>query len=68
MEIAYPIKEYHDKKIGDIPIDRDCHIEIIKRNGGLIVPHGDTVLQADDRLTIVGKKEAVQKTLSMFET
>jgi len=67
VEVAYPSSEFDGKRIGDISINRDCLIAIIKRNGDLIVPHGNTKLAAGDKLTIVGKKEAVKETVSKFE-
>lgn len=67
VEVVYPEEKFHGKDIGDISIDRDCLIAIIKRNGELIVPHGDTELHAGDKLTIVGKKEAVKNTVDYFE-
>lgn len=66
VEVAYPTKKFNGKKIGDVSIDRDCLIAIIKRNGELIVPHGDTELHAGDKLTIVGKKEAVRSAVDYF--
>lgn len=67
VEVVYPSSEFDGKRIGDISINRDCLIAIIKRNGELIVPHGNTELAAGDKLTIVGKKEAVKETVSKFE-
>lgn len=36
-------------------------ITMIKRGGELIFPHGDTVLQANDELSIIGEKEDIEE-------
>lgn len=66
IEVAYPGKEFQGTRIGDLPINRDCLIAVINRNGESIVPHGDTKLETGDKLTIVGKKEAVKELVSLF--
>jgi mannitol/fructose-specific phosphotransferase system IIA component (Ntr-type) len=67
VEVVYPGKEFSGKKVGDMDLSRDCLIAIIKRNGDLIVPHGDTEIHAEDKLTIVGKKEAVKQAVIYFK-
>jgi len=67
VEIVYPSNKFEGKRIGDLSISRDCLIAIISRNGELIVPHGDTVLQTGDKLTIVGKEEAVKEVITLFQ-
>lgn len=67
IEVAYLSKKFHGKNIGEITIDRDCLIAIVKRNGELIVPHGDTTLQGGDELTVVGKKTAVHETVAFLQ-
>jgi len=66
VETVEPHRKYYGKRIRDIAIDHDCLIAMIKRNGELIVPHGDTVLEPHDELTVVGKKEAVRNTVEKF--
>jgi len=67
VEVAYPGPEYDGKKIGELPISRDCLIAIIKRNGEIIVPHGSTEIFQGDKLTIVGKEEAVKEAVTLFQ-
>jgi chloride channel protein, CIC family len=45
------------KKIQDIQWPHDSIVASIRRNGRLIVPHGDTELKAGDRLIIVAALE-----------
>lgn len=67
VEVVFPRREFDGTKVGNVSIDRECLIAIIERNGDLIVPHGDTELKAGDKLTIVGKEEAVKNTVAYFE-
>lgn len=68
VEMVFPDKKFNGRKVGQLSIDRDCLIAIINRDGEMIVPHGNTELRAGDKLTIVGKKEAVKKTVSFFKS
>ena len=40
----------------------------ISRNGDLIVPHGNTRLELDDRLTLFGMQENLQEATDLLET
>ncbi len=48
-------------------IHEDCLVAMISRNGDMIMPHGDTNLKLGDRLTLIGKQEAVDETINYFE-
>lgn len=50
-----------EKKIGSISLPGDCLVAIIYRGDDLIIPHGDTVLEADDELTIIGNPDAIRE-------
>lgn len=67
VETVVADRTFTGKKIRKIPIHHDCIIAMINRDGELIAPHGDTVLQPHDELTIVGKKEAVRETADRFK-
>ncbi len=45
------------KRLRDIPIPEECVFVSIRRGRQLIIPHGDTVLQPGDRITIFTTKE-----------
>ncbi|WP_441001045.1 amino acid permease [Fodinibius sp. SL11] len=49
------------KKIGDVNLPGDCLVAIIYRDEDLIIPHGDTVLEAEDELTIIGNPDAIRE-------
>ena len=55
------------RRIREIPIQTDSLIAMINRNGKFIIPRGDTELRSGDRLTIVGRKNAVMKTAELLE-
>jgi len=63
VEIVYLREEFDGLPLGELSIDRDCLVAIINRGGKIIVPHGDTQLQAGDKLTLVGKQQAVRQTV-----
>ncbi|HKK46971.1 MAG TPA: amino acid permease [Balneolaceae bacterium] len=68
IEVVYPSAQFNGERIGDLEISHDCLIAMINRNGDLIVPHGDTALHAGDKLTLVGKENAVKQTVHFFQS
>lgn len=42
------------KRIMDIDLPGNSLITIIKRNGNIQIPHGDTIIEEDDKLSIIG--------------
>ena len=44
-----------------------CIMAAIIRDSELMIPHGDDVIQLNDRVVIVGKTEAVDETKKLFE-
>ena len=49
------------RALGKLKLPRDCVLATVTRGDELIIPHGDTVLQAGDLVTLVGKSDAVMK-------
>lgn len=49
-------------KVGKLKLPGDSLIAIIYRNGDLIIPHGNTVLEPGDELSIIGQPQDI-KTL-----
>lgn len=45
--------------IRDLPIPRGCLIALIERNGEALVPNGETVILAGDRLTVLGSRREI---------
>jgi Trk K+ transport system NAD-binding subunit len=52
-------KEMIDKKIKEISLPGDSLVTIIKRDGHITIPHGNTVIQEGDRLSIVGEPDDI---------
>jgi mannitol/fructose-specific phosphotransferase system IIA component (Ntr-type) len=45
--------------IRDLPIPHGCLIALIERNGEALVPNGETVILAGDRLTVLGSRREI---------
>lgn len=59
--------ERRDHKISNIELTGDCLIAIIYRHGDLIIPHGNTELETDDELFIIGDPEYIRELTSYNE-
>lgn len=64
----YNTREFIGKKIKDLDLPGESLIAILKREGELRIPHGDTVLEDQDQLSIIGNKEDIDKLKKMTET
>lgn len=56
------------KKLADISFPANCIVGCVIRNGNVIIPHGGTILQSGDKLTIlasVESREDVVKALTL---
>lgn len=49
------------KSIKEIELPGESLITIIKRDGEIIFPHGDTILKAKDELSIIGEKSDIRE-------
>lgn len=47
------------RRLRDITIPEGTLIAMIRRDDEMVIPKGDTVLEADDRLTILGRPEGI---------
>lgn len=52
--------QYIGQTIQDVCLPGDCLIAIVYRYGDLIIPHGQTVLEPGDELSIIGSPEHIQ--------
>lgn len=59
--------EFHNKKLRNVVLPGDILILALRRNGELIVPHGDTEFFLGDYLTIAGSLEFFDETKKMLE-
>jgi Trk K+ transport system NAD-binding subunit len=45
----------------------DVLVALVRRNGTLFVPHGDTVIQKGDTLTLIGQCEEIEATRGLLD-
>ncbi|GAB4563445.1 MAG: chloride channel protein [Anaerolineae bacterium] len=50
-----------ERRIRDLPLPRDCVIVSVRRGRGLIIPHGDTVLQPGDQVVSLVATECAEE-------
>ncbi len=55
-----------DKKLREIQLPKEALIVNVMRGEEMIIPDGNTVLQAKDEVTLLGKKEDVEKAVIVF--
>lgn len=53
-------------KIKEIELPGESLVAIIKRDGDLTIPHGDTIIKEGDQLSIIGEKEDIQMIKQMI--
>ena len=54
------------KKIKEIQLPEHALVGTIIRNEDVIIPEGDTVFQIGDKVTLLGKREDVEKTIKQM--
>jgi APA family basic amino acid/polyamine antiporter len=55
-----------DRRVSELEIPRGCLIAIVRRGDLTFVPGGDTVLEAGDRLTVIGEPEGIRSLRERF--
>ena len=55
-----------DKKLREIHLPKEALIVNVMRGQEMIIPDGNTVLQAKDAVTLLGKKEDVERAIKIF--
>jgi trk system potassium uptake protein len=56
------------KALADLSLPRNCVIVAIEREDQIVIPTGDTLLGAGDRIVAVAKNGAAEKLQSVFES
>ena len=56
------------KKLKEIQLPEDALVGTIIRNEEVIIPDGETIFELDDKVTLLGKREDVEKTISQIKT
>ena len=65
-EVTLVNRDFVGLKIRDVGMHKRCLVAFITRDENMIVPHGDTVLELGDRLTLVGEAEAIVQMCRRF--
>jgi basic amino acid/polyamine antiporter, APA family len=55
-----------DKQVKELQLPGQSLITLIKREGRIIFPHGKTVINEEDELSIIGEKSDIEEIRSMF--
>lgn len=62
-----PTKEMINKQVKDIDLPGSTLITVIKREGSIIYAHGTTELKKNDRLSLIGEKEDINKLKEKYK-
>jgi len=66
MRVAkVPLEE--GQTLRDIQLPKDVLLGVIGRNGDVEIPSGDSTLHKNDHVTLIGRKESVEKTVKLFQ-
>lgn len=60
IEKEAPSEHLIGKMLRTIELPESALVVLIRRERSILIPHGDSVLQADDRLTIIGEPRDIQ--------
>lgn len=66
VDKSHMTSEWIGKKIRDLPVGVGTLIIFIYRNGQIMTPSGDTVLEEGDRLTITGEPKAIKSLTDQY--
>jgi amino acid transporter/Trk K+ transport system NAD-binding subunit len=60
--------EWSGRALRELSFPEGCLVALIRREGQTIVPSGKTILQDDDRLTVIGSVERIRQLRAEHET
>jgi len=60
--------QYIGEKVKDLQLPGESLITLIKRNTEIIFPHGKTVIQKNDELSIIGEKNDIKELKSQMRS
>ncbi len=67
IEVIVSNPKIAGKKISELKLPKDSLIALIRGEGGCFVPHGDSIVQIGDSVTILGREEAVREVVKLFD-
>jgi amino acid transporter/mannitol/fructose-specific phosphotransferase system IIA component (Ntr-type) len=56
-----PAASFIGRRLAELSLPKDLLVAMIRREGRMVVPHGSTMLEKGDRLTIIGEPKAIQR-------
>lgn len=68
MRMDTPTAELIGRALREVEFPDGCLVALLRRGGSMLIPRGDTILQEDDRLTILGAKEGLDALTKRFQT
>ncbi len=54
------------KKIKELPMSECCIVSALFRSTGIIIPHGNDIIKANDHIVIIGESKSMHKIINMF--
>ncbi len=67
LERDQPTAVLIDQPLGDYKWPEECLVALIQRQGQTLIPHGDTILAAGDRITVIGTPEGIDQLREAFK-
>jgi amino acid transporter len=68
LEPGNPADDLVGHRLRDLPLPHGALVALVRRDGQILVPDGETDLRVDDRLTIVGNPTAVSQVAGRYGT
>ncbi len=62
-----PTGDFIDQCVQDINLPAQSLIALVRRNGEIIIPHGDTVLKEGDRITVIGDPASIERLYELYK-
>ncbi len=62
-----PTADLIGRRLAETPLPPEALVALVRRGERTVVPHGDTRLQAGDRLTIIGEPDAIREVAARFD-
>ena len=67
LRMNSPLAELIGRPLREINFPDGCLVALLRRGGSMLIPRGDTCLQEDDRLTVLGEKEGLEALSKRFQ-
>jgi Trk K+ transport system NAD-binding subunit len=67
FEVTLNCKRLIEKPLREWDLQGDVLVALVRRNGSLFVPHGNTVMKRGDILTLMGVIKDVERARQMCE-